>query len=232
MSSDLKNLFDTYRKMLGGKLTQDQVDAINNIIDEFGLSMFKTIIGVKDVERIAFTKDGFDILKKEMFKSMNQIQVDNINLIFEAVNKHEVSNVQQVAYLLATVYHETNATMLPVREAYWLSEAWRKKNLRYYPWYGRGYVQITWLENYQKMDDELGLDGALVQNLDLALDPKIASEILVIGSKKGMFTTKSLDDYINASGCDYKGARCIINGTDKASQIAKYAQIFEKALKA
>ena len=231
MSNDLKKLFDMYREMLGGKLTQAQVDAINNIIDEFGVSMFKTIIGVKDVERVALTKDGFDRLKKDLFKSLNQIQVDNINFIFDAVNKHEVSNIQQVAYLLATVYHETNATMLPVREAYWLSEAWRKKNLRYYPWYGRGYVQITWLENYQKMDDELGLDGALVQNLDLALDPKIAAEILVIGSKKGMFTTKSLDDYINASGCDYKGARRIINGTDKAGKIAGYAEIFESALR-
>lgn len=231
MSNDLKKLFDMYREMLGGKLTQAQVDAINNIIDEFGIAMFKTIIGVKDVERVALTKEGFDRLKKDLFKSLNQIQVDNINFIFDAVNKHGLTNIQQVAYLLATVYHETNATMLPVREAYWLSETWRKRNLRYYPWYGRGYVQITWLENYQKMDDELGLDGALVQNLDLALDPQIAAEILVIGSKKGLFTTKSLDDYINASGCDYEGARRIINGTDKAGKIAGYAEIFESALR-
>ena len=48
------------------------------------------------------------------------------------------------AYGLATAWWETNKTMQPVREAYWLSEAWRKPNLRYYPHYGRGYVQLTW----------------------------------------------------------------------------------------
>ena len=40
----------------------------------------------------------------------------------------------QLAYLLATAFWETARTMQPVDEAFWLSEAWRKKNLRY----GRG----------------------------------------------------------------------------------------------
>src|SRR5438045_92240 len=53
-----------------------------------------------------------------------------------------------VAYGLATAWHETAAQMQPVREAYWLSEDWRKANLRYFPWYGRGFVQITWQANY------------------------------------------------------------------------------------
>ena len=49
----------------------------------------------------------------------------------------------QAAYTLATAYWETNRTMKPVEEAYWLSDAWRKANLRYYPWHGRGYTQTT-----------------------------------------------------------------------------------------
>ena len=36
----------------------------------------------------------------------------------------------QLAYLLATAFWETARTMQPVVEAFWLSEAWRKKNLR------------------------------------------------------------------------------------------------------
>lgn len=56
----------------------------------------------------------------------------------------------QIAYVLATVEWETAKTFKPVREAFWLSEAWRKKNLRYYPFYGRGYVQLTWEKNYKK----------------------------------------------------------------------------------
>ena len=43
----------------------------------------------------------------------------------------------QAAYVLATAYWETNRTMKPVEEAYWLSEEWRRKNLRYYPWHGQ-----------------------------------------------------------------------------------------------
>ena len=50
----------------------------------------------------------------------------------------------QAAYVLATAYWETARTMEPVREAFWMSEEWRRANLRYFPWYGRGFVQLTW----------------------------------------------------------------------------------------
>lgn len=60
----------------------------------------------------------------------------------------------KAAYVIATSYWETNKTMVPVKEAYWLSENWRKDNLRYYPWYGRGYVQLTWEDNYKKASKE------------------------------------------------------------------------------
>ncbi|MGR9074141.1 MAG: peptidoglycan-binding protein, partial [Gammaproteobacteria bacterium] len=56
----------------------------------------------------------------------------------------------QVSYVLATTQWETAQTFRPVKEAYWLSEDWRKNNLRYFPYYGRGYVQLTWEKNYEK----------------------------------------------------------------------------------
>ncbi len=59
------------------------------------------------------------------------------------------------AYALATACHETAYTMQPVREAFWLSENWRRTHLRYYPFYGRGYVQLTWKANYERADREL-----------------------------------------------------------------------------
>lgn len=37
-------------------------------------------------------------------------------------------SVKHTAYVLATAKWETNHTMKPVREAYWLSEDWRRKN--------------------------------------------------------------------------------------------------------
>lgn len=135
----------------------------------------------------------------------------------------------QAAYVLATAYWETGRTMLPVKEAYWLSETWRKNNLRYYPWYGRGYVQLTWETNYRRAGRKLGVD--MVSNKDLALDADIAAEVLVLGSKEGWFTKKKLSDYITLNKSNFKQARRIINGMDKANTIAGIAKQYDKALK-
>lgn len=138
------------------------------------------------------------------------------------------------AYALATAAWETNKTMQPVREAYWLSEGWRQKNLRYFPHYGRGYVQITWPANYAKADEKLGLGGALVTDLDMALRPDIAAAIMRAGMVEGWFTGKKLADYLPAAGeataAQFAAARRIINGTDKAAQIAALAVLFQNAL--
>ncbi|MCK9378318.1 MAG: TIGR02594 family protein, partial [Syntrophobacterales bacterium] len=65
----------------------------------------------------------------------------------------------QSAYVLATTEWETGHTFKPVREAYWHDEEWRRRNLsRYYPYYGRGYVQLTWEDNYRKYAEILSID--------------------------------------------------------------------------
>jgi len=127
----------------------------------------------------------------------------------------------QIAYILATVFHETNGTMEPVREAYWLTEKWRKQNLRYFPFYGRGLSQITWRSNYEKFSKILGVD--LVTNPDVVLRPDISLKILVYGFKHGTFTGHKLEDHVNATKTDFINARRCINGTDKASLIEGYA---------
>jgi len=133
-----------------------------------------------------------------------------------------IVNEAQIAYVIATAEWETNHTCRPVREAYWLSEDWRKKHLRYYPYYGRGYVQLTWETNYKKFGKLLGID--LVNNPDRALEPEHAVKILVIGMRDGLFTGMSLDDCTDSEGTvDYVKARRIINGTDKDEVIASMA---------
>ena len=172
----------------------------------------------------------FNIVRKQLHQGkLNQEQVDGYEAILNELACYDLS-AQEKAYMLATAYHETKYTMQPVREAYWLSEAWRKKNLRYYPHYGRGYVQLTWPFNYERADRELGLNGALVANLDLAMQPDIAAKIMIYGMREGWFTNKKLSDYIKNGKADYVGARRIINGTDDARLIAGYAEKFEKAL--
>lgn len=136
----------------------------------------------------------------------------------------------QLAYVLATAYWETNKTMKPVREAYWLSEDWRRRNLRYYPWYGRGFVQLTWQANYLKAGK--ALDRDFITDPDAVMEPDASAEILVVGSKEGWFTGKKLSDYITLQRSDFRNARRIINLMDKADTIAGMARRYDDALKA
>ncbi len=137
----------------------------------------------------------------------------------------------QCAYVLATAYWETAHTMQPVSEAYWIpnAEAWRKKNLRYWPYYGRGFVQLTWEDNYKFAEDQLGVP--VHARPELALDPGIAIEIAVTGMKEGWFTGKKLSDYITLQKSEFRAARRIINGTDKAQSIADLARLYDADLK-
>lgn len=140
------------------------------------------------------------------------------------------ATLTQAAYILATARWETAHTMKPVEEAFWLSDAWRAKNLRYYPWHGRGYVQLTWERNYLFAGKRLDRD--LTTDPEAVMDPAIAAEILVVGSLEGWFTAHKLPDHVNATKTDYTNARRVINGTDKAAPIADLARKYEAALTA
>jgi hypothetical protein len=146
------------------------------------------------------------------------------------------------AYGLATAFHETNSQMQPVREAYWLSESWRKSHLSYYPYYGRGYVQLTHKTGYQNADSKLGLGGTLVANLDRALEFDIAAMVMRRGMIEGWFRGDSQGRHTFARHLPETGlgtidqfttARDIINGgRDKAKMIARHALQFQDALSA
>ncbi|MDS9470289.1 carboxypeptidase [Paracoccus sp. MBLB3053] len=138
----------------------------------------------------------------------------------------------ELAYVLATGLWETAWTMEPVIEAYWLSEEWRADNLDYYPWYGRGFVQLTWKENYERADSKLGLGGSLLDNPDRALEPFIAARVIVLGMQEGWFTGHQLGDYIDLQHSDFEGARAIVNPTDHAEDIARIAEDYDQALQA
>nr|ADN15777.1 hypothetical protein Cyan7822_3845 [Gloeothece verrucosa PCC 7822] len=147
--------------------------------------------------------------------------VATIKAIISECKHFEISR-NQCAYVIATAEAESN--FAPVQEAWWLGEVWRKTNLRYWPWYGRGYVQLTWRFNYLKYERILGIK--LTQNPDLASRPDIALYILLHGMTNGSFTGASLRNYINGSKTDYVNARRIINGMDRAGQIAGRARFW------
>ena len=159
-------------------------------------------------------------------------QVSGMEFILEQWNETGFTNLQWLAYALATAFHETAFTMQPIREY------GRGKGRKYgrkdpqtgQAYYGRGYVQLTWKFNYEKAGQALGID--FVRKPDLVMEPDNAAFIMFQGMKDGWFTGKGFDDYLNGNQRDYWNARRIINGTDKAGKIADYAIRFEAALHA
>jgi hypothetical protein len=181
----------------------------------------------------------FDNIKFYLFKSFNQDQVDGLNVFLDWYDKEnppipERYHIDErcLAYILATTYHETAATMQPIAEygkgkGKPYGEPVGPYGQRYY---GRGYVQLTWLENYQRQDEKLGLRGQLIQNADLALDPEIAKLVIIKGMYDGDFTGKKLGDFFTDTLTDWYNARTIVNGHDRASDIAAYGEKFLNAL--
>lgn len=95
------------------------------------------------------------------------------------------SRPTQIA-MAATVAIESARTFEPVREAFWLDEAWRAANLSYYPYYGRGYIQLTHQSNYATYGPKIAElwgtspdqpDFNLVGEPDRALDPDISAAV-------------------------------------------------------
>lgn len=169
---------------------------------------------------------------RKQFGALAQEKVVALEFLLSKLESDPFPTLPQAAYALATVKHETADTYLPVKEAYFMknAEEWRRRNLRYHPFFGRGYVQITWKANYQKAGEKLGMD--LVTDPDVVMRPEVSYAIMLRGMTEGWFTGKKLSDFINSTRTDYRGARRVINGTDKASLIAGYATKLEGTLKA
>jgi len=162
-------------------------------------------------------------------RKYTQMQVDSINALFAEANKQHITSKAQMAYILATVYHECynpktpETRMTPIVE--FGSESYLRSK-KYYPYVGRGFVQLTWKENYLKYNKEIeerfGVN--IMQNPELVLRIDISAYIAIAGMKYGRFTGKCLNDYINVKKADTYNARRIINGLDKAQLIADYCK--------
>jgi len=128
-----------------------------------------------------------------------------------------ITDLGQIAYILATSEHESHCGQL-------MTELWdpTPDQLTYdgrlgnnqpgdgFRYRGRGYTQITGKGNYQDWSTRLGID--LVNNPEKATEPAIAAKIIVQGMRDGTFTGEKLSDYINASQQEFYNARAIVNG--------------------
>ena len=206
----------------------------NSVDGKWGLGSQNRLIGSKKKFGYSWTK------LRQHFGSFSQSQVDGFNEILSAINMFDSEEISPayVAYMLATTWHETAFTMKPIEE-YGKGKG-RKYGSRIdidgsrysdsLPlFFGRGFLQITWLTNYVKMKKILGVD--FVNHPELALVPKHAADIMIVGMLNGVFTGKSLDDYFDYGLYpEFIKARRIINGTDKQTTIAQYAAKFLDSL--
>ena len=178
----------------------------------------------------------FDNVRNKLFDgALTQQQVDGCGVILGLWEGQytgtPMTDIRWLAYILATVFHECATTMWPITE--YGSQSYLQGK-EYYPYIGRGFVMITWEDNYRNASQQLSLTGTrdLVEHPELALDSLISARILFRGMAEGWFTGKKLGQYFNESKDDPVNARQIVNGNDDDDLIAGYHKQFLAALEA
>lgn len=185
-------------------------------------------------------------------------QVRGLNRLLSAWEKYGTGDRRHLAYVLATSFHETGRRMEPVREGFASTDAGARAAVqRLYAagrirrnyalpaangnsYYGRGDVQLTHPENYRgplrdRVLEMFGVD--IYAEPDACLRSDVSAFILIEGMTRGLtgrgdYTGKALEDYIGPRGVNFVAARRVVNGTDKAREIAAYAVAFDDALAA
>jgi hypothetical protein len=186
----------------------------------------------------------FDTVRGPLFGgALTQSAVDNMNIIVGSwvSSPYAANPTSQLAYILATVLAEVGRDMKPVRETFAATDEQARRSLSGKPYgrpagryghcyYGRGYVQLTHLSNYEAQSEKLGVD--LVQFPDRALEPAVAIRVLINGMMDGDFNGQGhgLAHYVNDTKRDFVGARRTVNVQDRAAEIAGYADTFLNAL--
>lgn len=194
----------------------------------------------------------FNQIRSSVFNGLlTQGVVDTVNIIFDSLDKYCITDYRQRAYVFATAFHESYSRSLnpewnAVREGWGKTDAsavaavtslykagkisknYALPQVNGKSYFGRGFVQITHPGNYKTLGAKLGIK--LYDKPELALDKKVAADIMVIGMKEGLFTGAKLSTYFTENKTDNKNARRIINGTDAADRIAGFAEKFYIAL--
>lgn len=143
-------------------------------------------------------------LDAKFIKAMRLVRangfVDNWPRIKTCLQALNLYNRRVAIAVMSTTAVETAYTFQPIREM------GGEKYLRakpYYPYYGRGFFQLTWQKNYELYGQKIGVN--LLANPDLALDPDASAAILASYTKD-----TGLD--MAANRCDWRACRKKVNG--------------------
>lgn len=195
-------------------------------------------------------KDVFYTSIRPMFGgSLSAEQVTGMDAIFGAWERYGDNDMRKLGAVFGNVKRETGSKMVPVREGFKTSDAEARAYVKRQKYayavidrngqmaYGRGPLQLTWPDNYEKADRELGLNGSLIKNYDRALEPDIGARIAVRGMMEGWFSadkkTKQrlkLSTFFSATVTDWAHHRRIVNGMDHADEVATFGKQFYAAL--
>lgn len=197
----------------------------------------------------------YNVLRASQYlgPKISQTELDGCEALLHACGQFRVS-LADVAYTLGTAWLETNGTMQPVREAYWLDDAARERWLfRMYDiegarpdkarelgnlrpgdgvlYGGRGFAQVTGGDNYRKLTKALGIP--FDTQPDLMLQAEYAAAAMVYGMQNGLFTGKAYNTFLPRNGPatreQFIKARPIINAMDRAEDVADAAIVFQRA---
>jgi len=134
----------------------------------------------------------------------------SVEMIVRTCIDNGITDHRQIAYVLATAQHESRNFAAP-------EEDWGRKqavDLRYFggeEYYGRGFAHLTHVNNYERLGEALGMGRELAEHPERAAEAEIATKVLVVGMRDGMFGAR-LSDNINADHVDYRQARASVNG--------------------
>ena len=173
------------------------------------------------------------------YGSLPDFQREPLAYIAEEFERRNMTSIDTLAYIYATAYWETDRFKATEEYGRGKGRDYGAPLLsirgKYQSYYGRGWVQLTWLQNYGKMSVAasmaLGRPVDLVNNPDLIMnDLEVNAFVTFEGMITGMFTGAAIGKYINSRGTDFVNSRRVINGTNKATEIAAIAVKFQTAL--
>jgi hypothetical protein len=229
-------------RIVAGLTGRDTYGVLRSVIGASRQSRVATRLGEASSSLSIINDGAFLKLYDLQFGRLGAAQRAGLTKLIDYINHDpEIWDVGWCAYMLATVKRECNDQWQPIREIgrgaghvygnpapYTDAQGKRYANI----YYGRGYVQLTWLHNYITLGQALGLGDDLAKNPDHALDPDIAYDVMSYGMRNGSFSPgHKLSTYINGGLCDYEPARRIINGNDHAALIAGWALNLEMLLR-
>lgn len=197
----------------GNKYPLYNMDQLNSHKDDPSQNTLKTPLSSDAIERVI--SDVPDEAKDAARR--------NLPYIASALEKEGILNPNVLAYALATIQHETANTFEPIDEFKGRKSARRLGYEGGTDYFGRGFIQLTHLRNYQKIGERIGMGEQLVKHPELASHPETAAKVLAAYFKDFGIAQQ-------ASEGNFVAARALINPDYNGESIAMIAYGFLYAL--